>query len=213
MTLKRAVRNRSVSVDHSLSYRAPEDKLIPLKLWQRDRGRFIRDLNLPDSAEKYLQRLEAGLAAGLAALAEAVEAGTVAIEGDELRVPRRKPQPKDPRVETARRVLGHAVGDAQLPEVLIEIDGLTRFSWVLLGRPARSEQELVTLYASLLGLGSDLSGAELVRMVPRPTASPRWWSGSKRREGFARPTTRCCASCASTASPPCGGAACLRPPT
>lgn len=166
MALKRAVRNGSVSVDHSLSHRAPEDKLIPLKLWQRDHGRFIRDLNLPDSAERYLQRLEAGLAAGLAALGEAVEAGTVAIDGDELRLPRRKPQPKDLRVETARRVLGRAVGDAQLPEVLIKIDGLTRFSWVLLGRPAWSEQELVTLYAGLLGLGSDLSVAELVRMVP-----------------------------------------------
>jgi len=49
---------------------------------------------------------------------------------------------------------------------LIEIDGLTRFSWILLGRPPRSEQELVTLYAGLMGLGSDLSVAELVRMVP-----------------------------------------------
>jgi hypothetical protein len=47
----------------------------------------------------------------------------------------------------------------------MEIDGLTRFSWILLGRPARSEQELVTLYAGLLGLGSDLSVAELTRMV------------------------------------------------
>jgi hypothetical protein len=28
--VKRALRNRSVSVDHSLSYRAPEDKLIDL---------------------------------------------------------------------------------------------------------------------------------------------------------------------------------------
>src|SRR6185295_5211911 len=78
MSLKRALRNRSVSVDHSLSYRAREDKLIPHKLWQRDRGRFIRDLNLLAGSEKYLQRLEAGLTAGLAALAEAVEAGTVA---------------------------------------------------------------------------------------------------------------------------------------
>jgi hypothetical protein len=60
MGLKQALRNRSVSVDHSLSYRAPEEKLIPHKLWQRDRGRFIRDLNLPASSEKYLQRLEAG---------------------------------------------------------------------------------------------------------------------------------------------------------
>jgi TnpA family transposase len=166
MALKRALRNRSISVDHSLSYRAPEDKLIPLKLWQRDQGRFIRDLNLPASSEKYLQRLEAGLTAGLAALAEAVEAGAVAIDGDELRLPRRKPEPKDPRLEPARQALARALGDVQFPEVLIEIDGLTRFSWILLGRAPRSEQELVTLYAALMGLGSDLSAAELVRMVP-----------------------------------------------
>ncbi len=165
MALKRALRNRSVSVAHSLSHRAPEDKLIPLKLWQRNHGRFIRDLNLPTSPEKYLQRLEAGLTAGLVALAEAVEAGTVAIDGDELRLPRRKPGPKDPRVEPARQALARAIGDAQFPDVLMEIDGLARFSWILLGRPARSEQELVTLYAGLLGLGSDLSVAELTRMV------------------------------------------------
>ena len=167
MALKRALRNRSISVDHSLWYRAPEDKLIPLKLWQRDQGRFIRDLNLPASSEKYLQRLEAGLMAGLAALAEAVEAGAGAIDGDELRLPRRKPGPKDPRLEPARQALARALGDVQFPEVLIEIDGLTRFSWILLGRRPRSEQELVTLYAALMGLGSDLSAAELVRMVLR----------------------------------------------
>jgi hypothetical protein len=78
-------------------YRAPEDKLIPQKLWQRDQGRrFIRDLDLPASSEKYLQRLEAGLSAGLAALAEAVEAGAISIDGGELPLPRRKPAPKDP---------------------------------------------------------------------------------------------------------------------
>jgi TnpA family transposase len=166
MALKRALRNRSVSADHSLSHRAPEDKLIPIKLWQRDQRRFIRDLNLPASAEKYLQRLEAGLTAGMAALAEAVKAGAVAINGNELRLPRRKPEPKDPRVEPARQALARARGDVQFPEVLVEIDGLTRFSWILLERPARSEQELVTLYAGLMGLGSNLSEAELVRMVP-----------------------------------------------
>jgi len=166
MALKRALRNRSVSVDHSLSYRAPEDKLIPQKLWQRDQGRFIRDLNLPASSEKYLQRLEAGLSAGLAALAEAVAAGAVTIDGGELRLPRRKPAPKDPRLEAARQALARAFGDVQFPEVLIEVDGLTRFSWILLGRSARSEHELVTLYAALMGLGSYLSIAELVRMVP-----------------------------------------------
>jgi hypothetical protein len=175
MALKRAVRNRSVSVDHSLSHRAAEAQLIPPKLWQRDRGRFIRDLDLPASAAKYLQRLQAGLTAGLAALAEAVAAGTVAagtvaIDGDQLRLPRRQPEPKDPRIETARQAFARAAGDVQLPQVLIDIDGLTRFSWILLGRPARSEQELVTLYAGLLALGSDLAVAELVRMVPSVAA-------------------------------------------
>jgi hypothetical protein len=74
-----------------------------------------------------------------------------------------------------RQALARAFGDVQFPEVLIEIDGLTRFTWILLGRPARSKQELVTLYAALMGLGFDLSIAELVRMVPsvRPTASGR----------------------------------------
>ena len=73
---------------------------------------------------------------------------------------------KDPRVDPARQAPGLAVGNAQLPEVIIEIDHLTRFSWTLLGRPTRSERELVTLYAGLIGLGSDLTVAELVRMVP-----------------------------------------------
>jgi TnpA family transposase len=166
MALKRALRNRSVSVEHSLSYRAPEDKLIPAKLWQRDRARFLRDLYLSASAEKYLQRLEAGLTAGLAALAEAVEAGAVTLERGELRLPRRKPAPDDPHVAPAREALSRAVGEAQLPDVLIEVDVATRFSAILLQHPARSAQELVTLYAALLGLGCGLAVNELVRMVP-----------------------------------------------
>jgi hypothetical protein len=166
MALKRALRNRSVSVDHSLSHQALEDKLIPWKLWHRDRGRFIRGLGLPASGEKFLQRLEAGLTAGLAALADAVEAGAVVLERDQLRLPRRRSWPDDPRLEPVRQTLGRAIGDAQLPDVLIEIDALTRFSSLLLRRPARSEQELVTLYAALIGMGSGLSASELVRMVP-----------------------------------------------
>ena len=215
MALKRALRNRSVSVAHSLSYQAPEDRLIPLKLWQRDRKRFIRDLNLPANAEAYLQPLEAGLTAGLAALAEAVQAGTVAIDGDELRLPRRPPGLKDLRVEPARQALARAIGDTQLPDVLIEIDGLTRFSWVLLGRPARSEQELVTLYAGLLGLGSTCPWLNSRAWSPplRPTASGRWCSRSKRTGGSAPPMMRCWASCASTASRPCRDAACSPRPT
>ncbi|MET0181026.1 MAG: Tn3 family transposase [Novosphingobium sp.] len=159
------MRNRSVTAPHSLSHRRPEDELITPQLWARDRGRFIRDLGVPESCDKYLQRLEAGLSAGLEALAEAVKAGVVGIAADGPRVPRAKHE-EDPLVAPARRLLDRAVGSAQLPEVLVEVDALTRFSWVLLNRPPRSESELVTLYAGLLALGSDHSAADLVRMVP-----------------------------------------------
>ena len=54
--------------------------------------------------------------------------------------------------------------------ILPQTGGGEQLPWILLGRPARSEQELVTLYAGLLGLGSDLSVAELARMVPSVAA-------------------------------------------
>ncbi len=129
MALKRGLRNGAITVDHSFSHCAAEEKLIPAPLWQRSRGRFIRGLNLPAAPETYVGRLEAGLTAGLAALAEAVRAGAVAVEDGERRLPRRKPAPRDPRVDPARQALALAVGNAQLTEVIIEIDHLTRFSW------------------------------------------------------------------------------------
>src|SRR6516164_5072630 len=81
-------------------------------------------------------------------------------------LPKAKPAPEDPRLDQVRRALARAIGETQLPAVLIEIDGLTRFSWILFGRPPRSEHELVTLYASIIALGAGLSAADLVRMVP-----------------------------------------------
>ncbi len=47
MALKRGLRNGSITVDHSFSHRAAEDKLIAAPMWQRSRARFIRGLNLP----------------------------------------------------------------------------------------------------------------------------------------------------------------------
>jgi hypothetical protein len=47
----------------------------------------------------------------------------------------------------------------------------------------------------------------------RPTASDRWFSESKRTDGFAPPTMRCCASCAGAGSRASGDAACSLRPT
>ena len=166
MLLKRSLRNGSASVEHSLNHRAPEDRLIPAETWKQQRGRFIRDLNVPASAQAYLHKLEAALAAGLAALDEAVGAGVLDIEDGRIALPRPKAQGEDPRLTACRRALFGRMGSIQLPTVLVEVDGHTRFSWSLLGRAPRSEQELVTVYAALVALGSDLTAADLMRMTP-----------------------------------------------
>lgn len=121
---------------------------------------------MPASGQSYLRKLEASLVAGLAALDEAVAAGVLDIEDGRIAVPRPKAQAEDPRLAPCRRALFGRIGSVQLPNVLIEIDGRTRFSWSLLGRAPRSEQELVTTYAAVVALGSDLTAADLMRMTP-----------------------------------------------
>jgi TnpA family transposase len=52
---------------------------------------------------------------------------------------------------------------------MLEVDSLVRFSWLLLGRPARNERELLTLYAALLAQGTDLTARQVIRMIPKVT--------------------------------------------
>ena len=96
----------------------------------------------------------------------AVEAGDATIDQAGFHLPRRLPAPKDPMVKAARKAINLSFGAKQMAEVMVEIDSLTQFSWRLLGHPAASERELVTLYAALLALGSDLTAANLLRMIP-----------------------------------------------
>ena len=165
MLLKRALNNRSVTAKNSLLHKSAETRLIPLTLWRRDHGRYLRDLSIPPKPELYLARVEHALDAGMARLAAAVEDGHVSIDDEGVHLPRRKRAPKDPATEHARTLLARHCGTPQLSDVLIEVDNDARFSWALLGRPASSAAELVTLYVALLGLGSDLTAAALDRMV------------------------------------------------
>ncbi|WP_306770249.1 hypothetical protein [Mycobacterium sp. KBS0706] len=125
MVLKRALRNRSVSVDHSLSFKPPEDKLIPAALWQRDRNRLLRDLALPGTAAQFLPLLEAGLSDRLQALAAAVEAGEVAIErGGQIR--RLRPVPAGGKLKSRKL---HLPRGFDVPEILwpiVSADAVSR---------------------------------------------------------------------------------------
>jgi len=166
MLLKRALNNHSVVARDSLMHQSAEARLIPPILWRRDRRRYFRDLSIPDDPERYAQRLEKVLEASLARLAGAVDEGQVLIDEGGVHLPRRPRTPPDPTVHDAHRALATYYGTPQWSDVLIEVDNKARFSGMLLGRPAQSEAELVTLYVALLALGSDLTVAALDRMVP-----------------------------------------------
>ena len=170
MLMKRSLRNGSAAVDHSLNFTAPEKRIIPPTEWTKDRRRHLKALSVSGNAQHEIKKLEASLDVGLQALDEAVAAGKLRIENDQIRLPKIKAQPEDPRLPLARRTVFGEIRGAQLPDVLIQIDAKTRFSWQLLGRTPRSESELVTLYAALVALGSDLTPADLVRMIPNAAA-------------------------------------------
>lgn len=73
-------------------------------------------------------------------------------------------------VETTRRQLLAPLGQVQFADVIIEADGLTGMSRTLLGRPPAFDREQVVLYAAILALGSDLTPADIQRMVANVSA-------------------------------------------
>jgi hypothetical protein len=54
------------------------------------------------------------------------------IEDGRIAAPRSKAQAEDPQLAPFRRMLFGRIGSVQLPNVLVEVDGHTRFSWCLI---------------------------------------------------------------------------------
>ncbi|MEM6415956.1 MAG: Tn3 family transposase, partial [Pseudomonadota bacterium] len=163
--IKRLLKNGSLGVVHSIEHRNPETRLIPKDQWEQSQARYIRNLGLTKNVGTYLKHLKPVLRAGLDQLALAIRQGDLTIKDGRLIVPRLQSAQTSPEVGVVRRRLFDMIGEAQLPDVLINVDAATGFSSKLLGRPARSDKELVTLYASTLALGTDLTAASAARMV------------------------------------------------
>lgn len=165
MLLKRALRNGQASVRHSLEHRAPDDRLIPITAWRADRTRLVRELALSTKPEATIDWIKDELTLSMSLLDDAIREGHIRIENGRLVVPKVKTVDEDEQRAAIRRALFAGVGKIQLPDLLVEVDAQTRFSWILLGRPPHSEQELVILYAALIALGSDMTASDLARMT------------------------------------------------
>ena len=166
LLFKRALRNGQAHCPASLHHRAVEEQLIPAATWACDKGVLIRPLALPSGPERALTGLRESLDQGLVLLNQAVVKGDVRLEDDHFVIPKIRPDSEDAATGVTRRRLFERIGHTQLTDVLVEADAATGFSRAALGRSPRSEAELVTFYASLMALGTNLSAADLARMAP-----------------------------------------------
>ncbi|WP_340052357.1 Tn3 family transposase, partial [Pseudomonas proteolytica] len=146
-------------------HRSLSDQLMPSAQWLKHKGSFARAQALPKTLEGYLGDYKATLTAQVTALDAAITAGDIGLREDRLRIPKLKALGEGPEVRATRRALFGAIGAVQLTDILIEIDALTHFSWILLGRQPASTTELTQVYCALLGLGTMQSAASVSRMV------------------------------------------------
>jgi hypothetical protein len=88
-----------------------------------------------------------------------------------------------PELVKLRAALDHRIGEAQLPDLLLQVDAQVRFSWIMLGREPRSDKELLMVYAGILAHGTSMSAAETARMIPQlwsPTVRTSTRRGERR---------------------------------
>ena len=184
LSLRRAVRNGSVWVDHSLVFRGRSRLFFSPERWAAESKRHYARLNLPTKASTFVAPLLIRVRAGVAAVATAAREGTLRVD-DELHLTAMPAEDEDPKVILLRAQLDQRLGEVQLPDVILQVDAQVRFSWIMLGREPRSSDELLMVYAGILAHGASLTSAECARMIPQLSAvsirqAMRWASDERR---------------------------------
>ena len=168
--LRRAVRNGSVWIEHSLSFRGRARLFFTDERWQAESKKHYARLSLPSKAATFLKPLLARVTAGVDAVAAAARSGVLRVD-DELHLSPLPAEDEDPEVTKLRAALDHRIGEVQLPEVILAVDAQVRFSWIMLGREPRSTDELLMVYAGFMAHGTSLTAVECARMIPQLSAT------------------------------------------
>jgi TnpA family transposase len=168
--LRRAVRNGSVWIEHSLSFRGRARLFFTEEIWKDEAKKHYARLSLPGKAATFLKPLLARVTAGVEAVAEAARSGALRVD-DELHLSALPAADEDPEVTKLRAALDHRIGEVQLPEVILAVDAQVRFSWIMLGREPRSTDELLMVYAGIMAHGTSLTAVECARMIPQLSAT------------------------------------------
>jgi hypothetical protein len=102
--------------------------------------------------------LFANLEVGLEHLDEAVWFEHLKSDGTKIHQHPLAPQEVTEELESIREELYASLPTVHLPELMMAIASEIRFGWILLERKPANEQELLYLYAALLGHAMDLKG-------------------------------------------------------
>src|SRR4030095_13342109 len=157
--LRRSVRNGSVWIEHSLTFRARERLFLPAERWQAEAKRHYARLSLPAKPAEFLVPLLVRGHAGVQAGAVAARSGVLRID-DELHLSARPADDEDPEVGKLRARLDQRIGEVQLPEVILAVDAQVHFSWIMLGREPSSDDALLIADAGILDADTRLTAAD-----------------------------------------------------
>ena len=108
--LRRALRNGSVWIEHSLSFRGRERLFLPDERWKAEARRHYARLQLPAKASDFLAPLLARVRAGVDAVAAATRAGLLRVD-DELHLAPLAADEEDPQVTKLRTRLDQRIGE------------------------------------------------------------------------------------------------------
>ncbi|MBS0514308.1 MAG: Tn3 family transposase [Proteobacteria bacterium] len=167
LELRRGLRRGSIWIDHSMSYRELEQMLIPREEWERERARHLSVMGLPENANEFLNPLLETLKIGIEALAEVGRQGKIEIDDDGmLRLPKLEALELDFEPKKISQAIFKDIGTVQFPDLIVEVDALVNHSEAVLGRRARSPQELIAYYGALLAQGTDRDAKAVATMIP-----------------------------------------------
>jgi TnpA family transposase len=152
--LRGALRAGDVWLEGSRRYADPETYLVPREDWPGLRAEVCREIQAPEDGTDRLREHEQGLN-GLLDRVEALVAkgGDVRMEGDDLVVSPLEAEERPASTAELERLLDERLPLVELSELLIEVDGWTRFSddFEHAGGTEPRGRELRThLYASVL---------------------------------------------------------------
>ena len=171
MELRKGLRSGAVFIDQSERFRSRDRLLISQDRWEKERNRRCTQLSLPLKAESYLDRLCESLEYKLALVERAVSSGEIWIQEGTIRLPRLKAELPPEDAERMRTAVFREIGTVQFPNLILEMDSHTGFSAALLGRPARSDQELLKIYGAMLAHGTSNDASAVALMMPQVETS------------------------------------------